>query len=179
MRGRLGLDVLAAPAFFGGCDGARCPLRHYLSRPPRHGSSSTPPPRRRRDALADVCPPRHAALPRLTERKRQRNLRGRATKISTRAANPAIGWTSPLPAVRMRAAMLVSAVVATCRGRRRRGAIREDVLSLSTDRCGGCGGVCDRFQPDCLRLAPVTPMHARKLLRMRRAAGLQASRLAR
>ena len=49
--------------------------------------------------------------------------------------DPAIGWTSPLPAVRMRAAMFVSAVVATCRGRRRRGAIREDVLSLSTDRC--------------------------------------------
>jgi hypothetical protein len=40
--------------------------------------------------------------------------------------DPAMGWTSPLPAVRMRAAMLVSAVVATCRGRLRRGAIRED-----------------------------------------------------
>ena len=58
----------------------------------------------------------------ITERKRQRN---RRAKISTRAADPAMGWTSPLPAVRMRAAMLVSAVVATCRGRRRRGAMRE------------------------------------------------------
>ena len=54
---------------------------------------------------------------------------GRRAKVSTLAAHPAIGWTSPLPAVRMRAAMLVSAVVATCRGRLRRGAIREDVLA--------------------------------------------------
>ena len=53
--------------------------------------------------------------------------------------DPAIGWTSPLPAVRMRAAMLVSAVVATCRGRRRRGAIREDVCWLLTSRTDGVG----------------------------------------
>ena len=63
----------------------------------------------------------------------------RRAKISTPAADPAIGWTSPLPAVRMRAAMLVSAVVATCRGRRRRGAIREDVCWLLTSRTDGVG----------------------------------------
>ena len=63
----------------------------------------------------------------------------RRAKISTRAADPAMGWTSPLPAVRMRAAMLVSAVVATCRGRRRRGAIREDVCWLLTSRTDGVG----------------------------------------
>ena len=52
--------------------------------------------------------------------------------------DPAMGWTSPLPAVRMRAAMLVSAVVATCRGRLRRGAIREDGCWL-TSCTGGVG----------------------------------------
>ena len=47
-----------------------------------------------------------------------------------------MGWTSPLPAVRMRAAMVVSAVVATCRGRLRRGAIREEVLAGRTNGFG-------------------------------------------
>ena len=77
---------------------------------------------------------------------------GRA-KVSTRAAHPAMGWTSPLPAMRMRAAMFVSAVVATCRGRLRRGAIREEVLAdephewFRRSSCEGC-------QPDCLRVVP-------------------------
>ena len=57
--------------------------------------------------------------------KGERNLRGGARKFQ-HWLRPAMGWTSPLPAVRMRAAMLVSAVVATCRGRLRRGAIGED-----------------------------------------------------
>ncbi len=67
-----------------------------------------------------------------------------------------MGWTSPLPAVRMRAAMLVSAVVATCRGRLRRGAIREEVLAdephewFRRSSCEGC-------QPDCLRVYLLLP----------------------
>ena len=69
--------------------------------------------------------------------------------------DPAIGWTSPLPAVRMRAAMFVSAVVATCRGRRRRGAIREDVCWLLTSRTDGVGFSCDRNRPDSLNGTPV------------------------
>ena len=114
--------------------------------PPRHGRTSTPHPRRRRDALADVCPPSH-------RKETAAEPPGRRAKISTRAADPAMGWTSPLPAVRMRAAMLVSAVVATCRGRLRRGAIREEVLAdepqgwFRRSSCEGC-------QPDCLRLIP-------------------------
>ena len=56
-----------------------------------------------------------------------------------------MGWTSPLPAVRMRAAMVVSAVVATCRGRLRRGAIREEVLAELTSRTDGVGFSCDRL----------------------------------
>ena len=54
---------------------------------------------------------------------------GAARENFNTGCDPAMGWTSPLPAVRMRAAMLVSAVVATCRGRLRRGAIREEVLA--------------------------------------------------
>ena len=64
--------------------------------------------------------------------------------------DPAMGWTSPLPAVRMRAAMLVSAVVATCRGRRRRGAMREEVCWLH-------GWV--RFQPLIVVNATVSERH--------------------
>ena len=59
------------------------------------------------------------------ERKGGGTSGGRRENFNT-GCDPAMGWTSPLPAVRMRAAMLVSAVVATCRGRLRRGAIRED-----------------------------------------------------
>ena len=111
----------------------------------------------------------------ITERKRQRN---RRAKISTRAADPAMGWTSPLPAVRMRAAMLESAVVATCRGRRRRGAIREDVLL--TSRTDDVGFSCDRNQPDCLKSdasCSAAPMHAQYMADA--FVGPQASRLAR
>ena len=75
----------------------------------------------------------------LLNHRKEKRAEPRASKISTPAADPAIGWTSPLPAVRMRAAMLVSAVVATCRGRRRRGAIREDVCWLLTSRTDGVG----------------------------------------
>ena len=64
-----------------------------------------------------------------------------------------MGWTSPLPAVRMRAAMLVSAVVATCRGRLRRGAIREDGCWL-TSCTDGVGFSYKLSQPDCLRFVP-------------------------
>ena len=64
-----------------------------------------------------------------------------------------MGWTSPLPAVRMRAAMLVSAVVATCRGRLRRGAIREDVLLTSRTNGFGVSG-SEGCQPDCLKVPP-------------------------
>jgi len=76
--------------------------------------------------------------------------------------DPAIGWTSPLPAVRMRAAMFVSAVVATCRGRRRRGAIREDVCWLLTSRTDGVGFSYERGQPDCLSRMIVPMLRARK-----------------
>ena len=78
---------------------------------------------------------------------------GRRAKVSTLAAHPAMGWTSPLPAVRMRAAMLVSAVVATCRGRLRRGAIREDGCWL-TSCTDGVGFSYKLSQPDCLRFVP-------------------------
>ena len=79
----------------------------------------------------------------------------RRAKVSTLAAHPAMGWTSPLPAVRMRAAMLVSAVVATCRGRLRRGAIREEVLADELHEWRRLS--CDLSQPDCLRVVPVAP----------------------
>ena len=124
--------------------------------PSRHVSTSTPPPRRRRDALADVCPPRHAALPRLTERKRRRNLRRAARENFNTGCDPAMGWTSPLPAVRMRAAMLVSAVVATCRGRLRRGAIREDVLADEPHEWFRRSSY-EASQPDCLRVGLLLP----------------------
>merc|ERR1719331_2315708 len=69
---------------------------------------------------------------------------------STSLPRPAMGWTSPLPAVRMRAAMLVSAVVATCRGRRRRRAIREDVVADELHEWRQLS--CEVSQSDCLRV---------------------------
>ena len=55
--------------------------------------------------------------------------------------------------------MLVSAVVATCRGRLRRGAIREDGCWL-TSRTDGVGFSYE-LRPDCLALVPVAPMLVR------------------
>ena len=104
----------------------------------------------RKDALC-----RGPEIPCLTKSKgKGSGTAGAARENFNTGRDPAIGWTSPLPAVRMRAAMLVSAVVATCRGRRRRGAIREDVCWLLTSRTDGVGFSYERCQPDSLRLVP-------------------------
>ena len=82
------------------------------------------------DATLSRTSARHGTPPCLVSPKgKASGTSGAARENFNAGSDPAIGWTSPLPAVRMRAAMLVSAVVATCRGRRRRGAIREDVLA--------------------------------------------------